>query len=603
MGADSVLVNAAFKEAATKYGGDVINMKPLYDSNVANMNKAFNTINSAMDIYSGKKELDRAGVRKQMAVFQKQADSLIQGVYAQDEPLPEAFVNAFREKIVSLQDDFELVNTYGKGDTSENSQARARIMGDLQRVTNQATNFRAGTEIALDNLRNIDPGSLNKHGISAHMQAFDFENYEQLVRDGKVKVIYGEKGIEIISKDYDTIINNIGTGEYSNEIGMDGNVVGSEITRQVESFTGDEVKITLASFNEKFPPVNLKSHVALNEDYKIAYDNAIAAGGKQGVDYSYNEQEYNALFTSHVDTEDKFKNFSTSKIKGVHEIKQSFKVSLENELNIPLAALQNMIVDIDGDGINDIDVILKELNIAGGVDIDAKDLAKGQGNAAFEKNLDALIDALTETAHPAFDISISAPILGAYLGKINENRYKAAFDKTRKASNISSGKSGNYTVNNREMSAETFERSYGPMVRMINNPQEGDVGSANGHHFIYKNGKYFTESTPGKFDVEKTQLEVATDSGLLNYTNVKALDLDNIDLESVEAETETEVVIQEIKEGEIVSTNLNLLGIGFETDIKKINGKFYKEEGYGEGKKFTKQVSAAELKRINKLYN
>ena len=76
MGADRVLVDAAFKEAATKYGGDVINMKPMYDSNVAGMNKVFNTINSAMGIYSAKKEVGRAGVRKQMAGFQAHADGL-----------------------------------------------------------------------------------------------------------------------------------------------------------------------------------------------------------------------------------------------------------------------------------------------------------------------------------------------------------------------------------------------------------------------------------------------------------------------------------------------------------------------------------------------
>ena len=57
MGADRTLVDAAFKEAATKYGGDVINMKPMYDSNVAGMSKVFNTISGAMGIYSGKKEL------------------------------------------------------------------------------------------------------------------------------------------------------------------------------------------------------------------------------------------------------------------------------------------------------------------------------------------------------------------------------------------------------------------------------------------------------------------------------------------------------------------------------------------------------------------
>lgn len=446
MGADSTLVNAAFKEATTKYSGDVINMKPMYDSNLASMNKAFGTINTAMDIYSGKKELNRAGVRKQMAIFQAQADSLIKGMYAQDEPLPDAFVDAFRGKIESLQEEFELVNTYGKGDTAENSQARNKIMGELKRVTNQAINFRAGTEIALDNLKNVDPGNFkDERGISAHTQAFDFENYEQLVQDGKIKVIYGKKGIEIISKGYDTRAVRVPLTNPSEQF-LD---AGSDNMMDAEESYGEEVTITLASFNEMFKPVDLKSHAALLEDLNNASKNAVAAGGKQNAENDYNVEEYNALFTSHVDTEEKFKNFATSKIKGVYEIKESFKVSLESELNIPLATLQNMIIDINGDDINDMDVILKELNLAGGNDIDADDLAKGQGNAVFEKNLDALIDALTETTHPSFDIGISAPILGAYLGKINENRYNTAFEKTKKTNNNSKSATGSQIIYDR----------------------------------------------------------------------------------------------------------------------------------------------------------
>ena len=471
MGADRTLVDAAFKEAATKYGGDVINMKPMYDSNVAGMNKVFNTINSAMGMYSAKKEVGRAGVRKQMSGFQAQADALIKGMYAQDEPLPDAFVNAFRGKIESLQKKFEDVNTYGKGDTSENSIARSRIMGELQRVTNQAKNFRAGTEIALDNLKNVDPGSLDKRGISAHMQAFDFKNYEQLVEDGKIKVVYGKNGIEIISKDYDTKIDTVGTGEYTQEIGADGNVMGSEITRQVESFEGDKMIITLASFNEKFMPVDLKSHVALGEDFVNSARNATDAGSKQGAENDYNKQEYNALFTSHVDTEDKFKNFATSKIEGLHEIKQSFKVSLENELNIPVAVLSNMFLDADGDGVDDMPTILKELNLEEGDNIDAKDIAKGQGNAAFEQNLDSLIDALTNVNHPAFDIGISAPMLGAYLGKINENRYNTAFDKAKKANNKST------EVDQRNIVLGTY-RSWQSQDSILDLASEGGVINA-----------------------------------------------------------------------------------------------------------------------------
>jgi len=493
----------------------------MYDSNVSNMNKAFNTINSAMGIYSAKKEVGRAGVRKQMAGFQAQADGLIKGMYAQDEPLPDAFVNAFRGKIESLQKEFEDVNTYGKGDTSENSIARSRIMGELQRVTNQAKNFRAGTEIALANLKDVDPGSIDKRGISAHMQAFDFENYEQLVRDGKIEVVYGKNGIEIISKGYDTRTIKVPLTNPSEQF-LD---AGSDNMMDAEQSYGEKVTITLASFNEKFMPVDLKSHVALGEDFVNSVRSAADAGGKQGAENDYNEQEYNALFTSHVDTEDKFKNFATSKIKGLHEIKESFKVSLENELNIPVAVLSNMVLDVDGDGVDDMPTILKELNLAGGNDIDAEDIAKGQGNAAFEQNLDSLIDALTNVNHPAFDIGISAPMLGAYLGKINENRYNTVFEKAKKA-NAPKGSSDDafeFNVNQGYNmivpgSDGTRRKEYvsGQLIAtaqdFINKPIEGSVLEGyDGNIYRVKDGKFMQ----GKNIV--TQSRISKNLGMWSY--------------------------------------------------------------------------------------
>jgi hypothetical protein len=207
MGADSVLVNAAFKEAATKYGGDVINMKPLYDSNVANMNKAFTTINSAMDIYSAKKELDRAGVRKQLEGFQTQVNAGVKDMYAQDEPMHEAFIGAFRGKILGLQDEFEAVNTYGKGDTQENAMARVRIEGELKRVINQAHQFRGKTEVFFDNLKNVDPGNVHGPSVAAHQQALNFKDYDRLLAEGKIEVKYGKDGIEIISRNYNKSVS------------------------------------------------------------------------------------------------------------------------------------------------------------------------------------------------------------------------------------------------------------------------------------------------------------------------------------------------------------------------------------------------------------
>tara|TARA_R100001369_G_scaffold91800_1_gene134229 strand:- start:40 stop:1926 length:1887 start_codon:yes stop_codon:yes gene_type:complete len=435
MGADSVLVNAAFKEAISRGKANSINKKPLYDSINANMNKAFNTLNSIIDRYAVKKEANRAGVRKQMSGFQKTADELTQGMYAAKEPLPDAFINAFRDKIISLQEEFEDYNTYGKGDTSENNMARSRIMGELTRVKNQAINFRADSRIFLDRLKDVPPESVYGPNIPANQQALDFNNYKRLVEEGKIEVVYGEKGIEITSRGYNTRTIKVPLTNPSEQFLE----AGSDNMMDAEESYGKDVVVTIGSLKSNFKATDLAHHSDIVKDIndytKVGEDDA----GKQNPQKSYDEEEAKEIFTRHVSTEEKFNNVVTSKIDGIHEIRSSFRVSLENNLNIPISVLQNMTYDADGDGVDDMDSLIAELDIDGGPNgegdgiIDEKDIAAGENLANFEQNLDSLIDALTNVKHPAFDIGISAPMLGAYLEKINKGRYNTIYDRTVKA--------------------------------------------------------------------------------------------------------------------------------------------------------------------------
>ena len=445
MGADSVLVNAAFNEAISRGKANSINKKPLYDSIGTNMNKAFNTINSIIDRYAVKKETNRAGVRKQMAAFQKIADSLVGGMYAAKEPLPDAFINAFRDKIISLQEEFETHNTYGKGDTSENNMARTRIMGELTRVKNQAISFRADTQIFLQNLKDVQPESLYGANIPANQQALDFENYKTLVAEGKIEVNYGEKGIEITSRGYNTQVSG-GFGTLAPGAG--------DSFARTEKSVGEDVLVTINSLKAGFSPTDKAHHTEILADMNAYTAVGEDDGGKENPQRSYNEEEAKGIFTRHVSTEEKFKNVVSSQIEGIHEIRSSFKVSLENNLSIPISVLENMTYDINGDGVDDMDSLIAELDIAGGAEgkgdgiIDEKDIAAGENLQNFEQNLDSLIDALTNIDHPAFDIGVSAPMLGAYLEKINKGRYEAMYDRKVKANskNTLSGATGSQII-------------------------------------------------------------------------------------------------------------------------------------------------------------
>jgi len=430
MAADSVLVDAAFKEAATKYGGDVINMKPMYDSNAAGMNKVFNTITGAMDVYAAKKEVGRAGVRKQLSDFQKQVNAGVKDMYAQDEPMHDAFINAFRNKILKLQDEFEAVNTFGKGDNQENAMARTRIEGELQRVISQANQFRGKTEVFFDNLENIDPGNVYGPSVSAHQQALNFKDYDRLLDEGKIEVSYGKDSIEIISRNY----NKIST--FGGMLPKDGKFV-----ENLED--GEDVVVTLASLNKNFRPTDVEHHTKLmanvnnytksgdleGKKAKVAFD----ANGEM-IKFKWNEKEAVSNFTRQVNSEVNFNNVVDAKVEGLYEVETSFKASLEKNIDISVNLLQNMFVDENNDEINDLEVLFQKLDVAGDKDggdgmINEKDLAASEGIPGFERNLDAMIDALTNTTNPAFNMKTSAPMLGAFLAEAAKGRSKLAFDQ------------------------------------------------------------------------------------------------------------------------------------------------------------------------------
>tara|TARA_R110000824_G_scaffold1564_4_gene7733 strand:- start:1342 stop:3024 length:1683 start_codon:yes stop_codon:yes gene_type:complete len=436
MGADSVLVNAALKEATTKYGGDVVNMKPMYDSNAAGMNKVFKTISGAMDVYAAKKELGRAGVRKQLEGFQAQANAGVKDMYAQDEPMHDAFINAFRDKIMSLQDEFEDVNTYGKGDNQENSQARTRIEGELKRVISQANQFRGKTEVFFDNLENVDPGGVYGPSVAAHQQALNFKDYDRLLDEGKIEVKYGKDGIEITSRNYNSGSRRV-RGPEDSKLGF--------VTENYS--VGEDVVVTLASLNENFRPTDIEHHTGIMKNVnnytksgelegkkaKVAYD----ANGEM-VEFNWNEDEAISNFTRQVNSKENFDNVVSSSVEGLYEVETSFKASLEKNIDISVGVLQNMFVDENNDGINDLEEVFNKLDVAGGADggdgvIDEKDLAAGAEIPGFERNLDAIIDALTNTSNPAFNMKTSAPMLGAFLAEAAKGRSELAF-------NIAAGK-------------------------------------------------------------------------------------------------------------------------------------------------------------------
>jgi len=149
MAADSTLVNAAFREAISRAGVDVPNMKPLIDSNIEITKKTGEIITGLIGNIKDAEKTMRLGRDKQLAEFKKIADNGFTKLYEQKEPMPNKVVNALRDRIKELKEEFELVNTYGKNDNEENNDARLRLMGELKRITGGIINTRSDFQLML----------------------------------------------------------------------------------------------------------------------------------------------------------------------------------------------------------------------------------------------------------------------------------------------------------------------------------------------------------------------------------------------------------------------------------------------------------------------
>jgi hypothetical protein len=205
MGADSTLVNAAFKESESKYAGDVIDMKPLYDSNAAINTKATNLILGAIDIYSKEQKVIKDGVKAQLDIFNQNAEDANVKYYKNGEPMDQKIINAVQDKIKGLQAEFELVNTFGKNDNAENERARARLNASLKQIVATLNYNRTGLMKLNDSKGDINTGTVKTENLIAFNKVLSGE-YDEVGFDESNNLLYkiydtDDQG-QLVSKSY-----------------------------------------------------------------------------------------------------------------------------------------------------------------------------------------------------------------------------------------------------------------------------------------------------------------------------------------------------------------------------------------------------------------
>ena len=140
--ADSVLVQAAFKEGQTGAMADVPNMKPLYDNQAKIAKELTDTVTGIMGQINLEKELKEAAKEKRLEPVKSLANDIYDATYNGGEAMPDIYIDAITGKVEELQASFDRVNTEGEGDTKANEKERRRITGEFNRVKNEVVKFR-----------------------------------------------------------------------------------------------------------------------------------------------------------------------------------------------------------------------------------------------------------------------------------------------------------------------------------------------------------------------------------------------------------------------------------------------------------------------------
>jgi hypothetical protein len=377
MGADSTLVNAAFKESQSRYAGDVIDMKPLYDSNAAINTKATNLILGAIDIYSKEQKVIKDGVKAQLDIFNQNAEAANVKYYKNGEPMSQLVINAVQDKIKELQAEFELVNTFGKSDNAENERARARLNASLKQIISSVNYDRTMLSGADTFFKDINTQAVTAENLFI-ANTLVGESYSAVGFDDNFSLVYF-----VDTKD------------------KDGNVISSNgyTSKQMEKMI-PKLDLTAQTRDQQMQ----------NTSLKLGADDGLQA--VKGSEPNFNHVDYVSNFTSVVTSPGAFETLALNSTDG----KPSFKQSLEKS-GVVLNDLISLLSDDQ----------IQELDMLDGKDDDAfqKDFSGVTSDqaAAVAANLKEFISILTDKSHPNFDLERSTKLLANYKADLVEKDY------------------------------------------------------------------------------------------------------------------------------------------------------------------------------------
>jgi len=396
MAADSTLVNAALKLGLARAGANTPNLKPLFDSNKQSSKAYLGMATNALAEYKVEKETQRLGKNAQLKGFKKILDDNWVKIVKRKQSMSQEVVNAVDTEVKKLQDEFEAVNTIGKGDSAENQKARTRITSELQMVIGEALDARETFQLLSENQDSWHVNAIKDEVIAPMAKMMDLGNIDT---DVNTSVFFDENHkLTFNAKNYTQVDDGLG------------NMVDS----------GD-VSYNLSQMRENLPTINAKKHSAylsvLESSVKQAKLDA-EDGGRPRINNEQLEADISAL----VDTKEDFRDLALTRIKGVN--KESLVSALQNSdpakgASIPLDLLEStflttfQLTDADRDG----DIDLQDMNSLEEAD-----------KEIFKTNFNKMINVLTDVTDDDFDLDRSRKILINHLNNEVTGRYEYTFN-------------------------------------------------------------------------------------------------------------------------------------------------------------------------------
>tara|TARA_R110002012_G_scaffold94946_1_gene229770 strand:- start:3138 stop:4979 length:1842 start_codon:yes stop_codon:yes gene_type:complete len=434
--ADATLVNAAFREGQTRAMGDVLNMKPLFES-TANIQKTYmDTVTGVIDQLKERKEQEDIAKEKGLKPVNDAAKGVYSAIYDGGEPLPGVFVDAFTGRVEELQAQFEKVNTEGKGDTKANARKRREISGELMRLKNEAVNVRKNFMISTQDPDKWNESRIKSGNIDPLMSIFGlWKDPNNTPKGITAKIVNGK--LQVTTSGYSTGIRKVRLKDPENTFLTDDDLLDEEEYKfgDARTFTSEDIVGALNYEN------------AENDNHIISLVNNGATQGEvdgkvkgAAKDAAYgdrnNQQDATDIAAWFKEDPKRFDDVVGRGINGLNG-DEGFKKAIRVNPNISLDIINTMFTDDVG-----LRTKIAELDVAGGEEggdgvIDSEDL-EGLSKSAlqnFNKNWDMVESALTDSEDPNFSEKVSFPLIAEYYANFKKQNYDDSYATTWEKNN------------------------------------------------------------------------------------------------------------------------------------------------------------------------